>query len=109
MDVVRTNSFDMFQQQRLAGGLEKIDEAQIELKELDARLQVQRKEVLKRSEECQKLLSEIAEKTASAREMEGEAIEKKKSLDVKQAEIAVKKVWKLFFMLNVNEYLVSIG
>ena len=62
------------------------------MKELDARLQVQRKEVLKRSEECQKLLAEIAEKTASAREMEGEAIEKKKSLDIKQAEITVKKV-----------------
>ncbi|CAF1153283.1 unnamed protein product [Adineta ricciae] len=87
----RKNKENLAQQQRLAGGLEKIDEAQIELKELDARLQVQRKEVLKRSEECQKLLSEIAEKTASAREMEGEAIEKKKSLDVKQAEIAVKK------------------
>lgn len=53
---------------------------------------MQRKEVLKRSEECQKLLTEISEKTASAREMEGEAIEKKKSLDIKQAEIAVKKV-----------------
>lgn len=64
----------------------------MELKELDARLQVQRKEVLKRSEECQKLLAEISEKTVSAREMEGEAIEKKKSLDIKQAEITVKKV-----------------
>ncbi len=68
------------------------------MKELDARLQVQRKEVLKRSEECQKLLAEIAEKTASAREMEGEAIEKKKLLDVKQAEITVKKV--LFFLIK---------
>ena len=72
--------------------MEKIDEAQIELKELDARLQVQRKEVLKRSAECQKLLAEISEKTVSAKEMEGEAIEKKKSLDIKQAEITVKKV-----------------
>lgn len=62
------------------------------MKELDARLQVQRKEVLKRSEECQKLLVEIAEKTASAREMEAEAIEKKKSLDIKQGEITIKKV-----------------
>jgi hypothetical protein len=77
----------------LAGGLEKIAEAQVELKELDARLKVQRKEVLKRSEECQKLLAEIAEKTGSAREMEGEAIEKKKLLDIKQAEIIVKKVF----------------
>ncbi|CAM4852615.1 unnamed protein product [Rotaria socialis] len=87
----RKNKENLAQQQRLAGGLEKIDEAQVELKELDARLQVQRKEVLKRSEECQKLLAEIAEKTASAREMEGEAIVKKKSLDVKQAEISIKK------------------
>lgn len=76
----------------MAGGLEKIDEAQVQLKELDARLQVQRKEVLKRSEECQKLLAEIAEKTSSAKEMESEALEKKKQLDVKQAEISVKKV-----------------
>ncbi|CAF3538826.1 unnamed protein product [Rotaria sordida] len=87
----RKNKENLAQQQRLAGGLEKIDEAQVELKELDARLQVQRKEVQKRSEECQKLLAEIAEKTASAREMEGGAIEKKKSLDIKQAEISVKK------------------
>ncbi|CAF4691617.1 unnamed protein product, partial [Rotaria sp. Silwood1] len=87
----RKNKENLAQQQRLAGGLEKIDEAQIELKELDARLQVQRKEVAKRSEECQKLLAEISEKTISAREMEGEAIEKKKQLDVKQAEINVKK------------------
>jgi dynein heavy chain, axonemal len=72
--------------------LEKIDEAQIELKELDARLQVQRKEVLERSEGCQKLLSEIAEKTAVAKEIEAGALDKKKLLDVKQAEIAVKKV-----------------
>jgi hypothetical protein len=72
------------------------------LKELDARLQVQRKEVLKRSEECQKLLAEIAEKTASAREMEGEAIEKKKSLDIKQAEITVKKVNLFFLKENIS-------
>jgi hypothetical protein len=72
------------------------------LKELDARLQVQRKEVLKRSEECQKLLAEIAEKTASAREMEGEAIEKKKSLDIKQAEITVKKVNLVFLKENIS-------
>lgn len=99
--------FCFIQQQRLAGGLEKIAEAQIELKELDARLQVQRKEVLKRSEECQKLLAEIAEKTSSAREMETEAIEKKKSLDVKQSEIIVKKVsfykFLLFFELLYNQ------
>lgn len=37
------------------------------------------------------MLAEISEKTISAREMEGEAIEKKKSLDIKQAEITVKK------------------
>ncbi len=30
--------------------------------------------------------------------MEGEAIEKKKSLDIKQAEITVKKVWEIFFV-----------
>ncbi len=72
------------------------------MKELDARLQVQRKEVLKRSEECQKLLAEIAEKTASAREMEGEAIEKKKSLDIKQAEITVKKVNLFFLKENIS-------
>ncbi len=72
------------------------------MKELDARLQVQRKEVLKRSEECQKLLAEIAEKTASAREMEGEAIEKKKSLDIKQAEITVKKVNLVFLKENIS-------
>lgn len=71
--------------------MEKIAEAQIELKELDARLQVQRKEVLKRSEECKQLLEEISEKTASAKEMEAEALEKKGQLDVKQAEITVKK------------------
>jgi len=63
---------------------------------------VQRKEVLKRSEECQTLLAEIAEKTASAREMEGEALEMKKSLDIKQAEITVKKVWETFFFVNRN-------
>lgn len=91
-----------FQQQRLAGGLEKIEEAQIELKELDARLQVQRKEVEKRSEECRKLLEEIAEKTATAKVMEGEAIEKKNSLDVKQAEISVKKV-RCFFVFRAKE------
>ena len=95
------NLFFFFQQQRLAGGLEKIAEAQIELKELDARLQVQRKEVLKRSEECQKLLAEISEKTTSAKEMEAEALEKKDQLDVKQAEIAVKKVLiKRFFLFR---------
>jgi hypothetical protein len=30
--------------------------------------------------------------------MEGEALEKKKSLDIKQAEITVKKVWETFFV-----------
>jgi len=34
--------------------------------------------------------------------MEGEAIEKKKSLDIKQAEITVKKVWETFFFVNRN-------
>lgn len=80
----------------------------MELKELDARLQVQRKEVLKRSEECQKLLAEIAEKTASAREMEGEAIEKKKSLDIKQAEITIKKVMAYSRSDQIHKLLFSI-
>ncbi|CAF1609014.1 unnamed protein product, partial [Didymodactylos carnosus] len=79
-------------QQRLAGGLEKIDEAQVQLKDLDARLQVQRKEVAKRSEECRHLLEEKKlQKKAFATEKETEALDTKTSLDIKQAEIAVKK------------------
>ncbi|CAF1195696.1 unnamed protein product [Didymodactylos carnosus] len=68
----------ILKQQRLAVGLEKIDEAQVQLKDLDARLQVQRKEFAKRSEECRHLLEKIAEKQASATEKETEALDTKK-------------------------------
>jgi dynein heavy chain len=69
------------QQDRLMVGIEKIKEAEIELKKLNEDLAVQKVKVIKRTEEVESLLKEIADATKEASEKKELAIIKSKEIE----------------------------
>jgi dynein heavy chain len=69
------------QQDRLLVGIDKIKEAEIELKKLNEDLAIQKVKVTKRTEEVESLLKEIAAGTAEASEKKELAIVKSKDIE----------------------------
>lgn len=80
------------QQDRLLVGIEKIKEAEIELKKLNEDLVVQKVKVAKRTEEVEALLKEIADGTAEASEKKELALIKSKEIEEQTKVIDKEKV-----------------
>ena len=80
------------QQDRLMVGIEKIKEAEIELKKLNEDLAVQKVKVIKRTEEVESLLKEIADATKEASEKKELAIIKSKEIEEQTKVIDKEKV-----------------
>lgn len=73
-------------------GIEKIKEAEIELKKLNEDLAIQKVKVIKRTEEVESLLKEIADGTAEASEKKELAIIKSKEIEEQTKVIDKEKV-----------------
>lgn len=80
------------QQDRLMVGIEKIKEAEIELKKLNEDLAVQKVKVIKRTEEVESLLKEIADATKEASEKKELAIIKSREIEEQTKVIDKEKV-----------------
>ncbi|KAJ9583316.1 hypothetical protein L9F63_022333, partial [Diploptera punctata] len=85
------NNYIISQCQRLAGGVTKILEASEELKELNAKLEIQKVAVAEKTKACEELLAEIKEATARASEKKETATVKSVEVEEKSKIIAVEK------------------
>lgn len=89
-------------------GIEKIKEAEIELKKLNEDLAVQKVKVIKRTEEVEALLKEIADGTAEASEKKELAIIKSKEIEEQTKVIDKEKVNSTYCAFQLNSRFSSI-
>ena len=88
----KKNKENKSQQDRLLVGIEKIKEAEVQLKKLNEDLAVQKVLVTKRTQEVEQLLAEIASGTKEASEKKEEALIKSKTIQEQTVVIEKEKV-----------------
>ena len=77
--------------QRLVGGIQKLEEASVQLNEMNEKLAVQKVAVTEKTAACEKLLEEISDGTQKAQAKKSVVKEKQTEIEFQNKEIAVEK------------------